>query len=61
MRPIERPYNTAVFLCSCIELGLSMADLEYLTMGMVYDMMIEKANGREKWPEKATQSDFDNF
>ena len=45
----------------CAELGLSAADLDDMTMGMVYDMLAEKANDQEKYPYKATQADIDRF
>lgn len=47
----------------CLELGLSLADLDLLTVGMVYDMMIERANDNVEgaWHELATQDDFDRF
>lgn len=32
-----------------------------MTMGMVYDLMIEAANDREKYPYKATQADIEKF
>ena len=31
----------------CAELGLTREGLEDMTMGMVYDMIIERANDRE--------------
>ena len=34
----------------CAELGLSLELLDEMTVGMVYDMRIEKANDREKYP-----------
>lgn len=45
----------------CAELGLSDSTLEAMTMGMVYDMLTEKANDQEKYPYKATQEDIENF
>lgn len=46
----------------CSELGLVSDEvLSSYTMGMVYDMLTEKANDREKYPILATQEDFDNF
>ena len=32
-----------------------------MTMGMVYDLLTEKANDNEKYPFKATQDDIDAF
>lgn len=45
----------------CAELGLSAAELDDMTMGMVFDLLIEKANDHEKYNYKATQSDIDAF
>ena len=45
----------------CAELGLSQDDLDDMTMGMVYDMMIERQNDAEHYPFAASQDDFDNF
>lgn len=45
----------------CAELGLSGDDLDGMTVGMVYDMAIERANDSEKYPVMATQEDFDKF
>ena len=38
-----------------------MADLEELTMGMVYEIFIEKANDEYEWDELATAEDIANF
>lgn len=53
--------TTALFLLRCTELGLSMADLDYLSVGMVNDMFIEKSNDSYDWKELASQEDFDRF
>lgn len=54
--------TTALYLLRCVELGLAMADLDYLDMGVIYDMFTEKANdGWKGWRQVATQSDFDIF
>ncbi len=45
----------------CAELGLSREDLADMTMGMVYDMIIERANDHEQYSYRATQEDFDRF
>jgi hypothetical protein len=44
-----------------VQLGLSIADLEYLDEGDVLDMMIEAANDGHKYATLATQDDFDRF
>jgi hypothetical protein len=53
--------STALFLLRCTELGLSMADLDDLSVGMVNDMFIEKSNDSYDWKELASQEDFDKF
>jgi len=45
----------------CMELGLSIDDLENIEYGLVSDMLIEKGNDEYKYPYKATQDDFDKF
>jgi hypothetical protein len=45
----------------CAELHLSREDLNDMTMGMVYDMLIERGNDGEKYPYKATQDDIETF
>lgn len=42
----------------CCELGLSDEALEGMTMGMVYDLLIEQSNDAENYPYKATQDDI---
>lgn len=45
----------------CAQLGLSDSALNEMTIGMVYDMLVEKANDRETYPYKATQGDIQRF
>lgn len=37
----------------CADLGLSLEDLDDMTIGMVYDMLTERANDHEKYDIKA--------
>ena len=53
--------SVALFLLRCTEVGLSMADLDELTVGMVNDMFVEKSNDSYDWKEIANQDDFDRF
>lgn len=54
--------NTALFLLRCVQLGLSISDLELLEIGMVYDMFTEAANDDWKgYKTLATQADMDRF
>lgn len=56
-----RPYNTALFLLRCLQLGLHPSDLEYFEYGTVLDMIVESANDHEEYDTLATQADFDAF
>lgn len=61
LRPTEREMTTPLFLLRCVQLGLSMADLELLSIGLVNDMYTESRNDDGKYAELATQEDFDRF
>jgi len=45
----------------CAQLGLSDEALSNMSMGMVYDMLVEKGNDAETYPYKATQDDIYAF
>lgn len=53
--------TTSLFLLRAVELGLSVSDLDLLSIGLVNDMFIEKSNDDYKYKEVATQEDFDKF
>lgn len=54
--------STALFLLRAAQLGISIAELDLLTVGMVFDMMIEKINDTEgEYARVATQEDIDNW
>ena len=57
----ERGLTTALFLLRCTELGLSMSDLDYLDVGMIFDMFIEKSNDAYDWAVLATEDDIEAF
>lgn len=61
VRATTREPTGATFMLRCAQLGLSDRTLGGMTMGMVYDLMIEEANDREKYPYKATQADIEKF
>ena len=42
-------------------MGLTLADLDVLSLGLLMDMVIERSNDDYDWPIKATQADFDKF
>ena len=62
--------TTPLFLLRCVQIGLSlseldlltMGDLDFLTIGLVNDMFTEKENDEyDGWHEVAGQADFDAF
>ena len=53
--------TTPLFLLRCVEIGISIADLDFLTIGLVLDIWTEKANDEVKYQKVATQEDFDKF
>ena len=52
---------TPLFLLRCTEVGISMRDLDLLTISVVLDMWTEKANDGVKYRRIADQTDFDKF
>lgn len=53
--------TTPLFLLRCTQLGLSMADLELLSIGLINDMYSESRNDDYNYAEIATQEDYDRF
>lgn len=56
--------TTPLFLLRSVELGISISDLDLLTVGLVIDMWTEKANDSAKYEKvarEAVQADFDAF
>lgn len=56
--------TTPLFLLRCVQLGLSISDLELLSIGLVNDMYTESHNDgapEGTYAEIATQVDFDAF
>ena len=60
-RPVDREMTTPLFLLRCVQIGLTLSDLDLLTIGMVNEMFIEKDNDEATYEYKATQDDFDRF
>mgnify|MGYP003247654608 CR=1 FL=1 len=60
-RKSEREMTTPLFLLRCVQLGISIADLDLLTIGLVNDMFTERQNDDYPYKELASQSDFDKF
>lgn len=53
--------TTPLFLLRCVQLGISMADMELLSIGLINDMYSESRNDECKYAELATQEDMDRF
>lgn len=51
--------TTALFLLRCVQCGISISDLNLLSIGLVNDMFIERQNDDYNYPVLATQSDID--
>ena len=53
--------TTPLFFLRCTEVGISIRDLDLLTIGVVLDIWTEKSNDSVKYRRIAEQSDFDKF
>ena len=53
--------TTALFLLRCIQIGLSIRDLDLLTVGLVNDMYIESDNDDQTYAQIGTQAEMDAF
>ena len=53
--------TTPLFMLRCVQLGISIADLDLLTIGLVNDMFTERQNDEYPYRELASQADFDRF
>ena len=47
--------TTPLFLLRCVQLGISIADLDLLTIGLVNDMFTERQNDDYPYKELASQ------
>ena len=58
----DRPMNVPLFLLRCVQLDISIRNLDLLTIGMMNDMYAESCNDEYKgYAQIATQKDFDAF
>ena len=56
--------TTALFMLRCVQIGLSIRDLDLLTIGMVNEMFIENQNddvADKAYHRTAGQAEFDAF
>lgn len=58
---MDREFTTALFLLRAVKLGISLRDLDLITIGMLNDMYAEAANDELDWPTLATQEDMDRM
>lgn len=61
MKKTTREPNGATFMLRTAELGLTDEALSDMTIGMVYDLLTEKANDMEEYPVMGTQEDIRRF
>lgn len=50
-----------MYMLRCFQCGIRMADLEALSIGMVFDIFTESDNDNFDYKPLANQSDFDKF
>jgi hypothetical protein len=53
--------TTPLFLLRCVQIGLSVGELDLLTIGTVNDMYAEMENDDYDYAEVATQEQMDRF
>ena len=53
--------TTPLFRLRCVQLGISIRDLDLLTIGLVNDMFTESANDDYPYKQLASQADMDKF
>lgn len=53
--------TTPLFLLRCVQLGMSISDLDLLSIGLVNDMYAESRNDEYKYAEIADQKMMDEF
>ncbi len=53
--------TTPLFLLRCVQVGLSIRDLDLLTIGLVNDMFTESQNDDYPYKQLASQHDMDVF
>lgn len=61
VRTIDREMTTPLFLLRAVQLGISIRDLDFLTIGMINEMYIESQNDECDFDVLANQEDFDKF
>ena len=58
----DRPMNVPLFLLRCVQLDISIRNLDLLTIGMINDMYAESSTDEHKgYAQISVQKDFDEF
>ncbi|WP_418968446.1 hypothetical protein [Alloscardovia omnicolens] len=53
--------TTPLLMLRALEIGIPIADLSLISIGLLLDMWTEKANDTASYKRLATQVDFDRF
>ena len=53
--------NTALFMLRCVQCGISISDLDLLSIGMILDIFTEQQNDNYEYPLIATKADIDRL
>lgn len=53
--------TTGLYLNQALHIGLSISDLDLLSIGMIQDIFTERANDSYDYAYIATQADFDRL
>lgn len=53
--------TTPLFLLRCVQLGLSIQELDLLSIGLINDMYAESRNDECKYAVLASQEDMNKF
>lgn len=53
--------TTPLFMLRAVQMGVSIGDLELLSVGLLLDMFTELQNDSFSYPDMAGQEDFDRF
>lgn len=50
-----------LFMLRALQTGIKLKELDYFTVGEIYDLLTENGNDREEWDRKATQEDINRL
>lgn len=53
--------STPLLILRAVQMGISVQDMDLLSIGMIQDMYTESLNDQEDYARVATQEDFDKF